>query len=331
MLGVLTRRLLPLLQLTRMALVFTAIADSWCEIFLQTKLHQIAGASVFGGLQPLRMAIIAGISGCLYGYGMSLNDIVDRRRDQTLASTRPLPSGRVALLTAHLTCALLGIASVVGGLAYAMLFGDWMALVLVAWTGALISFYDFAGKYLVAPGLVTLGLIRLFHCLIPAGEVPLVWHPLWLFNHITIVSTIAYIWEDKRPTLRRGHLAGVVIGLLVVNGVGLTVLMRTENSWPQEIQRLLLPAIATLIFVGLAMWIRRTRTNPQEAGKALMFYGLLWLIIYDASFAMGYAGWTPALVILALLPIAYLAVHVMRLWGKLMALSQTPQFQRARQ
>ena len=53
-----------------------------------------------------------------------------------------------------------------------------MTLVLAIWTGFLIAFYDLAGKYLVATGLVTLGLIRFFHAVIPAPHVPLLWHPL---------------------------------------------------------------------------------------------------------------------------------------------------------
>ena len=46
----------------------------------------------------------------------------------------------------------------------------WMSFLLLAWTGSLIAFYDLAGKYLVAPGLLTLALIRFFHCLIPAPK-----------------------------------------------------------------------------------------------------------------------------------------------------------------
>src|SRR4051812_28330097 len=105
--GVFSRRLLPILQLTRLALVFTAIADALCEMFLQAR--QLAGprGSVFPYMQPLRIGLIIIISSCLYAFGMSLNDIVDRRRDQTLAATRPLPSGRIGLWTAHLICFLL--------------------------------------------------------------------------------------------------------------------------------------------------------------------------------------------------------------------------------
>ena len=100
MLTGLSRRLLTLLQLTRMALVFTAIADTQAALLLATtaphagkwgvSLPQLASL-----LHPWRMLTVAIISVGLYGFGMSLNDIIDRRRDRQISPGRPLPSGRV--------------------------------------------------------------------------------------------------------------------------------------------------------------------------------------------------------------------------------------------
>src|SRR5205823_5175112 len=96
-----------------------------------------------------------------------------------------------------------------------------LSFLLVIGTIALITFYDFAGKYLVGLGLLSLGLIRFFHALIPAPEVPLVWHPLLLLNHVTILSTVAYSWEDKRPALTRAHWVGVLGSLAIIDGLAI--------------------------------------------------------------------------------------------------------------
>src|SRR4051794_27752783 len=105
--GLFSQRLLSLLQLTRIALVFTAISDSLCELLLLAHLN--AQRSGVGGyleqLQPLVVLSVACISAGLYMFGMSLNDIIDRRRDQQLAAHRPLPSGRIGVTTAHAVCA----------------------------------------------------------------------------------------------------------------------------------------------------------------------------------------------------------------------------------
>ena len=203
--GVISRRLFPLLQLTRMALVFTAISNSLCTLIIATR-ARYGPSDVLSHIPWHWAAAVVAMSTGLYGFGMSLNDIIDRRRDQQLAAHRPLPSGRIGVLTAHVICGLLIALAVGAGALYAKWSGQgWPSLVLVVWTAMLIVFYDYAAKYLVALGLLSLGLIRFFHAVVPAPSLPLLWHPLLLLNHVTILSLIAYRWEEKRPPLTPIH------------------------------------------------------------------------------------------------------------------------------
>src|SRR5579862_4817950 len=157
---VLSRRLLTILQLTRMALVFTAIADSQCELLLAWTQR--------GEWPPTQLIILLLIISIgLYGFGMSLNDIIDRRRDEQLASDRPLPSGRIGPLGAQIISFGLVLAALIAGVNFALMqpYFGMVCLALLVVTGGLIAFYDLAGKYLVGPGLFALGLIRFTHCL----------------------------------------------------------------------------------------------------------------------------------------------------------------------
>jgi 4-hydroxybenzoate polyprenyltransferase len=330
-----SQRLLTLLQLTRMALVFTAIADSECELLLSSH------ASGFPVSRRLVMAV-AVISIGLYGYGMSLNDIIDRRRDRQIAAHRPLPSGRIGIITAHVICSLLAVAALIGGILLDAWGNTDLALVLVVWTLLLISFYDLAGKYLVAPGLLALGLVRFFHALIPAARmrgldfstlaVPVIWHPLLLFNHVTILSAIAYWWEEKRPALTRRHWWAVLGTLAAIDAAVIARMWRHGHisfmAAPLS-PRFTLPVAAIAVFIALGWLIRRNSSSSRESGQKLMLFGLLWLIIYDACYAAAYVGWIAGLAILSLLPIAYFSVQLMRWWSKLMAVSQRPEFKRA--
>src|SRR2546423_15515205 len=144
MLDRISQRLLTLLQFTRMALVFTAISNSLCTLLLATR-RQVGGGSVVEKLNWQHVLLVALISIGLYGYGMALNDIIDRRRDRQLAAHRPLPSGKIALATAHVICAALFLMALVAGFIYARKTGTtgWMSLVLLLWTVFLIAFYDF--------------------------------------------------------------------------------------------------------------------------------------------------------------------------------------------
>ena len=322
-----------------MALVFTAVADGFSTILLAA--HRRAAVQhtpLVEQLDARHFFAAAVVSVGLYGFGMSLNDIIDRRRDSQISPNRPLPSGRLGLVAAHVVCAALVAGAVAAGAVYGRLTHDWRCLVLVVWTGMLIAFYDLAGKYLVAPGLLTLGLIRFFHALVFAPDVPLPWHPLWLLNHVAILSAIAYRWEEKRPPLTRAHWAAVIGGLVSINAMFLGLLAARRATGPVGAAAALriepglaLPALATVVFVAIAWRIRRRSTTPREAGQAVMLYGLLWLIVYDAVFVAGYVrNPLAAAGILLLLPVAYFSVRLMRWWSQLVALSQRPSFKRAR-
>jgi hypothetical protein len=233
-------------------------------------------------------------------------------------------------------CGGLILLALLAGAAYSRLTAQgWISMLLVVWTALLILFYDLAAKYLVALGLLSLGLIRFFHAVIPAPQLPLVWHPLLLLNHVTVVSLVAYRWEEKRPPLTPIHWAAVPGGLAVIDAllIGLLAWRRTRGSdsivHALRISPMLIyPALAAAGFIVLAIAIARTSGNWRAAGQRLMLYGLLWLIVYDFSFAAGHAGLMPALLLLALLPLAYASVQVMRWWAGVMALSQRPQFKR---
>src|SRR3954462_1717798 len=119
MLDRISQRLLTLLQFTRMALVFTAISNSLCTLLLATRRMVGPEGSVVEALHWQRVLLVALISIGLYGYGMALNDIIDRRRDRQLAAHRPIPSGRIALATAHFIAGFLFLLSLAAGFIYA--------------------------------------------------------------------------------------------------------------------------------------------------------------------------------------------------------------------
>lgn len=341
----LTNNLLPVLQLTRMALVFTAIADSLCALLLwaawQARAHEHR-PSLWELISPWQILAIVLVSVGLYGFGMSLNDIIDRRRDRHLAAHRPLPSGRIGLMTAYIICFLLAGVTLVGGMILILItpaedrVAGWASMLLILWTGSLIAFYDLAGKYLVAVGLLTLGFIRFFHALIPAPQWPLVWHPLLLLNHVAILSAVAYRWEQKRPTLTDIHWRAVLGGLALIDVVilGLVFWLRYQPGLsPLDVlwiePGLLLPVLAGMLFGAVAYSIYWWSDSPRQAGQNVMLYGLLWLIVFDACFVAGYVDWVWGLAMLLLLPVAFMSVQAMRWWGRVLALSQKPAFKRA--
>jgi len=78
-----------------MALVFTAVSNSMAGMLLLAKWTGVKGADPWNTLTLWNVAAIVLMSIGMYGFGMSLNDIIDRRRDSQISPGRPLPSGRV--------------------------------------------------------------------------------------------------------------------------------------------------------------------------------------------------------------------------------------------
>ena len=70
------------------------------------------------------------------------------------------------------------------------------------------GFYEMR-KYLVAPGLLTLGLIRFFQALVADPSVPLIWHPLVLLNHaFDEIGNPALRGHKKSSRRRSGKRSG---------------------------------------------------------------------------------------------------------------------------
>lgn len=324
-------RLLALLQLTRMALVFTAISNGWASMLVYA---HVTGATITVSYAIAMTLVSIG----LYTFGMALNDLIDRRRDSQIAPTKPLPSGRMSVTAAHVLCVMLACLALGAGAWMSLQQAEsWISLLITAWTLVLILFYDFAGKYLVAPGLISLGLIRFFHATIAAPSLVVPWHAIVLLVHVVVISTFCYGLEGKRPRLTRSHWFLVIGGLLSMILLLLVLLIeRRTIHWQNWVQALhisdglIYPAFGIVGFIVLAILLRIRHPDPRTAGRNIMLYGLLWLIVYDALFVLGYVGWLYALVIVSLFPIALLAVQVMRFWSRLLDLSQKPQYQRAR-
>jgi 4-hydroxybenzoate polyprenyltransferase len=304
-------RVLSLLQLTRMALVFTAIADAQAALALSGQWAPAAAG--WAGLMSLG----------LYGFGMALNDIIDARRDQMLAPGRPLPSGRVRPWVAHVIAGLLLGAGLLGAWRLDVALDRGFATLAVAGVAAgLIAFYDVAGKYLVPVGLVALGLVRFTHATAADPGLTIVAHPLALLNFVTLLSAAAYALEEKRPPLRAGHW---IVTVLLLIGCNAIVLNRTGIDGPWAPGAALLAAAAGF---GVVAAILASRTSDRrELGRRLMLWGLLWLIVFDAA-AVATRDWRAALGILALLPIAWGGVRLIRAWAAVNELRRPAEYLR---
>ena len=273
-------RIITAIQLTRLTMAFGAVADVWFVILLSRSHGEYNYLPVFSMNLPWALLAGATVAIGLFAYGASLNDVLDARHDETFSPERPIPAGRIRLGQA--------IVVTVGALIVAMLGGIQMgtgaaAMTLITATG--ILFYNAAGKFIPAIGLMTVGLLHACHMLIPNYQLEFT-IPVWLvMTHATVVAAIVHHLEDKRPRLGRRAILATIIGWVVWSAILLGAGGRlAQGLWPDDanVWGVLLPVGAVIGFVFVAWW-KVTGVSGPAAAEKLKRYGALWQALYGAA------------------------------------------------
>lgn len=301
-------RLLAFAQLLRIPNVFTAFADI-C----------MAGAAT-GAIteHPAAFVLLLLSSGCLYLGGMVWNDVFDWKEDAKVRGFRPIPSGRVSVRTA----VILGIVLMAAGVAFA----DAVRMatlksgavqssfrVSLALATAIILYDRFLKR--VAIGPLGMGLCRALNVYLGA-------------------SILVPGMKDFGPPAYVHHLAAV-IGIYIV---GVTWFARTEEAASNR-RQLILAACVMLAAVGLAVaipvhlpmasspWffpyllvafgfivgipvVRAINRPEPEHVQAAVKRSILGLVVLDAVLATAFVGPAGLLILLLLLPAAWLGKWV---------------------
>lgn len=322
-------RLLALLQLTRAALAFTAIADVWTVLLLRLKPEQGGGPEPSMLWTILQMLVASLVSAGLYGFGMSLNDLLDARHDRLFAPRRPIPSGRIAPRTAILVALLLLMVSLLAAAMLSALGGstlpgtrsdDWLPwpFFFAFATAILIVIYDGFSKYLGGVGILTLAAIRSLHCLIGQPKTPFLFLSMFLLTHIFLISLLGYYWENKRPRLRRTNVSLGILGLLIGNGLAVWYMYHRGTFELPVMPMLIGPSIAAAVFGLWVCWLWQSKKlSNQQKGDHLMLLGLFWLFVYDASMLFSNGQWLAGVSVMLLFICAIGSFFVLRTLGRM--------------
>lgn len=311
-------RLLTTLQLTRLSVGFGAVSDLWFMIVL---VWMLEGASVDGivldwgvgtGLTWLPAALLAGLVVALglFAYAASLNDVLDMRRDAAFRSRRPIPAGRIAPGQAVVITVFALLTAVLGATAL----GTW-SVWLTMLVALMLLFYNTAGRFLPAVGVVTIGLVHAVHMLIPDPGFPVLL-PIWLtMTHAMALSLAVWILEDKRPAITRPALLGIVCGWAFWSVVlGWLGWYRVGSLWPDPFSVWGLCWPLGVGVVGLAVLHRKQRTamDRRAGAEKLKRYGAMWQCLYAAAWFMAMGMPVAALCFAVMAVIGFVFMTVLR-------------------
>ena len=313
----LAQQALPLARLTRVSTAFGVVGNVWFVILWSRAMEGGEGASGPLHSAPLAWLLLAGaLSGvALFAYGAALNDVLDLKRDRTLAPDRPLAAGKVTRDA--------GVAVVTGALLLAVLassaFGTGAVILTCVVAGALLVF-NIAGKYVPGFGLVLLGLIYAGHMLAPNAGLRFLW-PVWVvMTHALGVACAAHVLARKVPRLtRRGWAAGITgwaAWSVVLPWIGAARTGDVEGVWGWAEG---VPWSAALWIAGLGVgfvlvaW-RKTRVLGAgvRSGEKVWRYGSLWLTLYAAGWLLASGQLGGGVILLALAAGGFVGMTLIR-------------------
>lgn len=293
-----------LLGLTRPGVLLALVSVQWLMVFLGVYIEPIERRNPALDAMGLPWALVASAVVAV-GMGiflMALNDALDARHDRAFEPDKPIPSGKVTQRAA-LGLAMAGLLAALGA---AVALGPMSVILALVATGAVV-FYNLAGRFVPAVGIILLGLIVGVAALIPNPSLAFAWPILLLMTHTIAAATVRHILAGKRPRLKPIDGWGICLGwvfwilvVLVLIGVRGREISHTGVGpvW-------LGPALAAASF-GFVTWLLlgpSALTPRARRGTSQRFasFATAWLIVFNTSWLVSAGLWWQGAMVFVLL------------------------------
>lgn len=294
-------------ELVRPDFVAAMVSGQWLMVFLAFYIEPEARRNP--ALSSLGFAAALGLSAVVAGglavFMLALNDVLDARHDRAFAPTRPIPSGKITQRLA-LSLAMAGLLSALGA---SVAFGPVSVEISLATAGAIV-FYNVAGRFVPAVGIVTLGLVLGLMMVIPNPRLAFAWPIMLTMTHVIATATLRYFLAGKRPRLTAINGWGICVGwafwILVVLAL---IRVRDGQAIRHHLGLIWIgPALAVTGF-SLVAWLMLGPTSLAPGARratAARFTKLAaaGLIVFEASWLLSAGFLWQAGLVLSLLILA---------------------------
>lgn len=308
-------RLAPVLHLTRVTTAFAAVANVWFVILWTRAAGENEGAPGALRESALWVLLLGGAASALglFTFAAALNDVLDQRRDRMLHPERPLPSGRLSVDWALALVVGTFMAAVLGATLLGM-----ESVVLTILVAAAVLFFNAAGKYIPAIGLVVLGLIYAGQMVVPNLHLVFVW-PVWLvMTHSLVVGGLTHVLARKVPVVSRRAVVMSIVGWVFWTSVmlyaGWSRARGRGGLWPEFVHptAAIGPVLLVIAFV-VTTWRKVRAHGPgARAAQKVGRYGALWQALYACAWLLGQRYDSAFLIVGTLTAVGFLGMTVLR-------------------
>ena len=291
-----TPRLLAFAQLLRLPNVFTAFADI------------LMAACAVGTItsRPEVVFLLLGASGCLYLFGMVLNDICDVRADEAKQSFRPLPSKRIGLRTA----VMVAVGLLFAGLTFASLVDGFASTTFAVAAGLAVAIvlYNWIFKHFWI-GPIAMGSCRFLNVLL--GSLPFAPESLipWHLASVIGLYIVGVTWfaRTEEGDSRKIQLIGASIVMALSVGLAVAVPVHLSAGQSPVYFPYLLVLFGFVVGVPIIAAIRKPTPKMVQSAVKRSIFGL---VLLDAILATAFVGWPGLLIVLLLIPAIWLGKWV---------------------
>lgn len=264
-------------------MAFGAVSDVWFVILLTRAWGTVGQGNAVVDL-PLAIVLLLGMTIAigLFAYGASLNDVLDVRHDSAFSPDRPIPAGRIRVGQAM----IVAVGALLISILAAQTLGMW-PLKLTMLTAVAILFFNAAGRFIPAVGIVVIGLIHAIHMLIPNAHLTFTW-PVWfVMTHAMGIAFTVHVLEAKRPRITKAALSVICVAWVFWSIVILGLGINRGGWWPEETTpvNILWPVLAFIAFIAVARW-KTVTIKPSVAAEKLKRYGAMWQSLYGAMWLL---------------------------------------------
>lgn len=265
-------------RLIRLPLVFTTTGDVLVGALGLSGTYLLHDSEI-----PRVLAVILS-SACLYCFGMATNDIFDRRRDEKLHPSRPIPSGRLSLRSARTIAG--------GSLVLALGLAGGAGPMSAAWAGGmtlLILAYNLWVKRVDWLGPPGMGAIRganvLFGWTALGAAAPVLNYDgclpaVYVLVYITCTTVISTAEDLKPPEGGGPHarvvFAGLAVFALVALYIGPSLKGHSSDIWAAD--------PFWVLGVITAILLNRMTNSSRAVTMATVRWLLFGLYFLDAHF-----------------------------------------------
>lgn len=301
-------------------MALAAIADVWFVVLWS---RRAPGEEVWADpalIDSATWLVLLGSAAMALGmvsFGITLNDLLDIRRDRSLHPTRAIAAGRVA---AEMGLVIALLSAMMGTLGAVALGRHAVVLCVVTLVGILV--YNGSARFIPSFGPVALGLVYATHMVAGNPSVRFLL-PVWfIMTHTLIVDALAYRIARRRPLLTRRRIVIAGLGWVFWSGaLGAIAIDRgggVERGllalWAREVDlSAIVPPLA--VAIGFAVFAAGQLAKPFDRARVaekFKRYGSIWNCLYAIAWLAGAGYWGSAWIVIALTVTGLMGMIAMR-------------------